>query len=123
MQFRKDVSTIVLELHARIRSEKKIHVFVKIHVTFRLLLAKISAVDDRLFIFRIFKGRIFLKRNISEPKSGHIICPKAAEYIDRYFFHMNVANQEVCPLTYSIVRVLYLHIVLGSKSQSLHISL
>ena len=40
MQFRKDVSTIVLELLARIRSEKKIHVFVKFHVTFRLMLAK-----------------------------------------------------------------------------------
>ena len=87
---------------------------------------KISAVDDRFIIFSIFKGRIVLKSDISpfsEPKSGHIICPKAAEYIDRCFFQMNVANQDVCPLTFSIVRVLYLHIFLETKSQYLHISL
>ena len=43
---------------------KKIHVFVKFHVIFRLM-QKISVVDDRFIIFSIFKGRIFLKSDIS----------------------------------------------------------
>ena len=47
---------------------------------------------------------------LSEPNSGHIISPKAAEYINRCYFHMNVADQGACPLTFSIVRVLYLQI-------------
>ena len=78
-----------------------------------------------LLFLAFSRAEYFLKVTFpfSEPKSGHIICPKAAEYIDRCFFHMNVANQEVCSLTFSIVRVLYLHIFLGTKSQCLHISL
>ena len=47
------MSTTVLELHVRIRSEKKIHVFVKFHVTFRLM-QKIRAVEDRFIIFSAF---------------------------------------------------------------------
>ena len=56
------MSTIVLELHARIRPGKK-NVFVKFHVIFQLM-QKISAVDDRFIIFSIFKGRIFFKSDI-----------------------------------------------------------
>ena len=34
---------------------------------------KISAVDDRLFIFSIFKGRIFLKGDISPFQNQKVV--------------------------------------------------
>ena len=51
---------------------KKIHVFVKFHVIFRLM-QKISAVDDRFIIFSIFKGRIFLKSDISPFQNRKVV--------------------------------------------------